>query len=98
MSTNAFTVVLFYSELVAELLLNMDATPVFSQTDNTCARDASREDVAHCPTQAAAPDYSKTESKHKQTNIVLFGYFLGQLGITERLGHVRLHQIVLDWS
>jgi hypothetical protein len=77
MSTNAFTVVLFYSELVAELLLNMDATPVFSQTDNTCARDASREDVAHFPTQAAAPDYSKQNQSTSRQTLCCLGTFWG---------------------
>jgi hypothetical protein len=47
MSTNAFIVVLFYSELVVELLLNMGAIPVFPQTDNTYVQEMLQERMLH---------------------------------------------------
>jgi hypothetical protein len=47
MSTNAFIVVLFYSELVVELLLNMGAIPVFPQTDNTSVQEMLQERMLH---------------------------------------------------
>jgi hypothetical protein len=39
--------VLFYSELVVELLLNMGAIPVFPQTDNTSVQEMLQERMLH---------------------------------------------------